>query len=1025
MTQRKNTSSLRPSAGGLIKRKSKKKFACENYSLYTAPQVRKKFRVDFPNYKTKKEEKIFKDDFKRKKRKKIKKGSNKFLKSNLYKKRKKTKKLKKDFSLHTEPKLRRKYVFKPKIEYTDSLTEKELEIPEKPKKKKKGGSSLVKPFNEIKSSSKTFNNNENEALIPLNYAKNSLVITNNSLSVMSKSFSFINNHILNDKSPKIKDEKQDKILKKNIIYKNRFNINRQSLTRENSSPVKTSNSYSFTSPKLKEEPNINLHKSIVYRKNFNNTRKNKDKKFIRSPKLKKESNIKSQRSRIYIKDFNSKKKNFINNQSIVKESRKPSNLFNNTNFTRFESKKESNIKFQKSVNYSNIVKNIDKKSINNIFDNNKFTSPKLKKETNIKFQRNIIYKSYFNDIKITRIKDNFPFTKIQNQILTKAPINKVDNYIITSPKLKKEPYTNSQKILVYNKQLSNINRIREVQSPLEENSSSSGFFSYIGKNLSEKPIKIASSTTRNTIKTSTKILEQNLNEEAVVAMRPATSILKFASSTLKAPKQIHKNVYEGVKYTLKDNLTQNISEDIKEVAKPVEEVLEIAKLSGKATLNTVKLTYQGSKFAYKGGKFAAKVTTRTVKSLKNKSRLKTSPKTEKLAEKTAKGTLIAAKTIMLMIKFKKIIAIFLKATIAAVKIASAVVKAVVAAVKIVAKAVAAVVALVGIKVIAAVAAIVAVIAGFVFLIIGFISATIPDATSEELSGYILLIRELDSEVNEHIRYQTEHADEVIFSNREGGHNHDAPVYGGLNTNLHHFFAIFAVYFEGNWDYAEDSIRILHSRTFSLNIDFIYYFDSYIEYYIQRAIVVLHIYTIEEMMINLGLDEEEQYLLLYIIEHRNLQQFFPDLYDYFFGEHLHGLSPSEIAYILNGTPIAWPTHSQNITSPFGYRTLGGVTSFHHGIDIGIPIGTPVFASVGGRVINSFFSQSGGNMIVIQNEQGIVTRYLHLDERLVHDGDIVGIGYLIGRSGNTGHSTGPHLHYDIAINGTRVNPLLFLP
>ena len=285
------------------------------------------------------------------------------------------------------------------------------------------------------------------------------------------------------------------------------------------------------------------------------------------------------------------------------------------------------------------------------------------------------------------------------------------------------------------------------------------------------------------------------------------------------------------------------------------------------------------------------------------------------------------------------------------------------------------------------------------------------------------------QVNETIRTETYSAYEVIFIGSEDAgqadevYDHDTVVHSRLITHLHNFFAIHIVYFDNDWDNAVANITYLHSLTYTLTI----IFEEDI------AIVHLHIRTLDEMKDILGLDEEQREFLLYIIENRNLYEFFPNLGDYFFGEILHAVRPEEIAYILDNVPISWPTTSRNITSGFGNRpnpfAPTGV-EFHNGIDIGIPIGTPIFATVGGRVINSFYSTSGGEMIIIQHELGIITRYLHLDipsrgGRQVFVGQTVASGDLIGLSGNTGRSTGPHLHYDIAINGNFTNPLLLLP
>ena len=124
-------------------------------------------------------------------------------------------------------------------------------------------------------------------------------------------------------------------------------------------------------------------------------------------------------------------------------------------------------------------------------------------------------------------------------------------------------------------------------------------------------------------------------------------------------------------------------------------------------------------------------------------------------------------------------------------------------------------------------------------------------------------------------------------------------------------------------------------------------------------------------------------------------------------------------------LVWPA-SGPVTSGFGNRThpVFGGTRFHAGIDIGAPHGASVVAADSGVVIVSTFNSSYGNFIVINHGNGMTTLYAHLSSRLVGVGASVSRGQLIGRVGSTGISTGPHLHFEVAINGARVNPLRHL-
>lgn len=132
------------------------------------------------------------------------------------------------------------------------------------------------------------------------------------------------------------------------------------------------------------------------------------------------------------------------------------------------------------------------------------------------------------------------------------------------------------------------------------------------------------------------------------------------------------------------------------------------------------------------------------------------------------------------------------------------------------------------------------------------------------------------------------------------------------------------------------------------------------------------------------------------------------------------------YGLSGTPSAWPTLSTRLTSNFGYRTdpFSGKAAFHAGIDIGGKIGDPIYAAAAGTVITSEASSSRGNYIVIQHPNGIQSWYLHLQKSGVAKGEQVTKGQTIGRLGNTGRSTGAHLHFEIMKSNQLVDPLNYV-
>lgn len=117
---------------------------------------------------------------------------------------------------------------------------------------------------------------------------------------------------------------------------------------------------------------------------------------------------------------------------------------------------------------------------------------------------------------------------------------------------------------------------------------------------------------------------------------------------------------------------------------------------------------------------------------------------------------------------------------------------------------------------------------------------------------------------------------------------------------------------------------------------------------------------------------------------------------------------------------YPVTNWNVTSNFGYRW----GRLHAGTDVGVPIGTTVRASRGGQVITAGWVGGYGNCVIIDHGDGVCTRYGHLNEVTVSVGQYVDQGQQIALSGNTGRSTGPHLHFEIRINGEAVDPTPYL-
>jgi murein DD-endopeptidase MepM/ murein hydrolase activator NlpD len=133
-----------------------------------------------------------------------------------------------------------------------------------------------------------------------------------------------------------------------------------------------------------------------------------------------------------------------------------------------------------------------------------------------------------------------------------------------------------------------------------------------------------------------------------------------------------------------------------------------------------------------------------------------------------------------------------------------------------------------------------------------------------------------------------------------------------------------------------------------------------------------------------------------------------------------------AELLGATPSIWPARGA-LSATFGARQdpFGSDASeYHTGIDISADPGQPVYATADGTVNSAGWNGDYGNMVVIDHKFGLVTRYGHLSAFSVHPGEHVQRGEVIGQIGSTGRTTGPHLHYELLVNGQLTNPLSLL-
>ena len=128
----------------------------------------------------------------------------------------------------------------------------------------------------------------------------------------------------------------------------------------------------------------------------------------------------------------------------------------------------------------------------------------------------------------------------------------------------------------------------------------------------------------------------------------------------------------------------------------------------------------------------------------------------------------------------------------------------------------------------------------------------------------------------------------------------------------------------------------------------------------------------------------------------------------------------------GELFIYPVKGAKLSSPFGWRNdpISGVRRHHAALDLSAPQGTPVKAAMDGKVLAMSYNGTYGNYIILSHPGGYQTMYAHLHTSLVRKGDQVSQGTQIGTVGNTGYSTGPHLHFAVYKNSRPVNPLDYL-
>jgi len=142
-----------------------------------------------------------------------------------------------------------------------------------------------------------------------------------------------------------------------------------------------------------------------------------------------------------------------------------------------------------------------------------------------------------------------------------------------------------------------------------------------------------------------------------------------------------------------------------------------------------------------------------------------------------------------------------------------------------------------------------------------------------------------------------------------------------------------------------------------------------------------------------------------------------------------LSPEKLAALRNlvkALPVSAPLESYDVGSPFGVRgdPINGHSSYHTGIDLRAPYMSPVYATAAGTVTYSGYRDDYGKVVEIDHGNGIATRYAHLHRQTVSVGQRVAAHSQIGFLGSTGRATGPHVHYEVLVNGEPQDPAKFL-
>jgi len=178
----------------------------------------------------------------------------------------------------------------------------------------------------------------------------------------------------------------------------------------------------------------------------------------------------------------------------------------------------------------------------------------------------------------------------------------------------------------------------------------------------------------------------------------------------------------------------------------------------------------------------------------------------------------------------------------------------------------------------------------------------------------------------------------------------------------------------------------------------YEYEEEEEYTVTILEVTLNVTDLSEIVVGHMNEEQKELYAFYNETHGLIQQFYSPLDLYWY---------------------------QYISSYYGYRInpITGAEQLHRGVDIAVPTGTTVYAAMDGTVTTAAYDASYGNYVVIENSEGYCTKYAHMDTLSVSAGQTITHGTVIGTTGNTGSSTGSHLHIECMYNGEYYNPLFY--